>query len=195
MDNQQKWVSINNGEYLYIPNFFTKLEANDFTKALLTEIEWKQESKTMYGKETITPRLTAEYGDTDKPYNYDGEKCTPHAWTETLLTIKQKAQTLLDTEFNSVFLNQFRNEKDSTYWYTDAGNELGQNPTIAYVTLGKTRKFQFRHRDKKGSFDLNLTNGSILITTGEMQHFWVHQLAKSKKKTSECINLTFRTIK
>ncbi|WP_075590104.1 alpha-ketoglutarate-dependent dioxygenase AlkB family protein [Labilibacter marinus] len=195
MEEQQKWVSVNNGEYLYIPKFFSKIEGNDLLDDLLTNIEWKQESKTMYGKETISPRLEAIYGDTKTSYSYDGKMITPHAWTESILAIKQKIKSLLDDEFNNVILNQFRNEKDSIYWYTDAGNELGQDPTVVYVNFGATRKFQFRHRSKKGSFDLNLTHGSILVTKGEMQHFWVHQLAKPKKKTKEYINLTFRTIK
>lgn len=195
MDEQQKWVSINNGQYLYIPKLFSKIEGNEHLNALLAEIDWKQESKTLYGKETTSPRLAAQYGDTDKPYSCHGEKLTPKPWNETLLAIKQKIETKVEAEFNSVILNRFRNENDSIYWYSDAGNELGQNPTIVYVNLGATRKFQFRHRDKKGSFDLNMTHGSILVTSGEMQHEWVHQVAKSKKKMSECINLIFRTIK
>lgn len=190
----QKWVSINNGEYLYIPKFFTKIEGNEYLKSLLQEIEWKQESKTMYGKETIAPKLSARCGDINKTYSYDGETRTPQALNSSLLSIKERINTIIDDDFNSVLLNQFRNEADSTYWHTDAANELGENATNVYVNLGATRKFQFRHRDKKGSFDINLTHGSILITRGELQHFWVHQVAKSKKKVSECVNLTFRTI-
>jgi alkylated DNA repair dioxygenase AlkB len=195
MEEQQKWVSLNNGEYLYIPKFFSKIDGNEYLKDLLANIEWVQETKTLYGKETISPRLEARYGDENKAYSYNGQMHTPQPWTETLMTIKEKIKTLIEVELNSVILNQFRNEKDSIYWYTDAGNELGENPTIIYVNFGATRKFQFRHRDKKGSFDLNLTHGSILITKGEMQHFWVHQVAKPKKKVSECIHLIFRNIK
>ncbi len=195
MDIQQKWVSVNNGEYLYIPKVFSKIEGNEHLKELLSNIEWTQESKTMYGKETISPRLVAQYGETNKTYSYNGQMITPLPWTKTLLEIKQKIESQTEAEFNNVILNQYRNENDSIYWYTDAGNELGQDPLIAYITFGATRKFQFRHRDKKGSFDLNLTHGSILITRGEMQHFWVHQVARSKKKVSECVNLIFRIIK
>ena len=195
MDEQQKWVSINNGEYLHIPKFISKIEGNMHLKALLTDIEWKQDYKSMYGNETNSPRLSAIYGDSDKPYSYNKEMVTPYPWTDTLLPIKQKIQSLVETEFNSVILNQFRNEDDSLSWHSDAGNDLGQNPTIVYITLGATRKFQFRHREKNGRIDLHLTHGSILITTGEMQHHWVHQVPKSKKKTSQCINLIFRTIK
>ncbi len=195
MEEQQKWVSLNNGEYLYIPKFFNKIDGNEYLKDLLSAIEWVQETKTLYGKETISPRLEARYGDENKTYSYNGQMHTPHPWTKTLLAIKDKIKALTEVEWNSVILNQFRNEKDSIYWYTDAGNELGENPTIIYVNFGATRKFQFRHRDKKGSFDINLTHGSILITRGEMQHFWVHQVAKPKKKVSECVHLIFRNIK
>ncbi|WP_282037796.1 alpha-ketoglutarate-dependent dioxygenase AlkB family protein [Saccharicrinis aurantiacus] len=193
-EKSEKWVSINNGEYLYIPKFFTKIEGNELLKNLLEEIEWKQESKTMYGKETIAPKLSARCGDVNKSYSYNGETRHPQALSDSILSIKERIASVTDIDFNSVLLNQFRNEADSTYWQTDAANELGENPTNVYVNLGATRKFQFRHRDKKGSFDINLTHGSILITRGELQHFWVHQVAKSKKKVTPCVNLTFRRI-
>lgn len=61
---------IMNGEFVYLPNFFSKVESNFYLKALSEKVLWKQESMNMYGKNIAIPRLTAWYGDNDKPYSF-----------------------------------------------------------------------------------------------------------------------------
>ena len=97
--------------------------------------------------------------------------------------------------FNSVLLNRYRSGNDSISWHTDAEKELGQNPVIASVNFGETRKFQLRHIETKEKIEIELTHGSLLIMQGELQHFWQHQVPKTAKKVNERINLTFRVIK
>ena len=143
--NESELIQITNGEYIYIPNFFGKGESDLFFKALLEEINWKQESMNMYVKTLNFPRLTAWYGDIDKPYSFSGITLKPESWTPTLLEIKQHIETKAQVVFNSVLLNLYRNGNDSISWHTDAEKELGKNPVIASVNFGATRKFQLRH--------------------------------------------------
>ena len=70
--NESELIRITDGEYIYIPNFFGKGESDVYLKTLLEEIQWKQESMNMYGKMLDFPRLTAWYGDNDKPYSFSG---------------------------------------------------------------------------------------------------------------------------
>ncbi|WP_317169720.1 alpha-ketoglutarate-dependent dioxygenase AlkB [Chryseobacterium sp. C3] len=186
---------IKNGEYLFYPNFFTKIESDLLFHKLLTEIEWNQESMNMYGKQVLFPRLTAWYGDNDKPYSFSGITLAPRIWTKELLEIKEKIEPISKVNFNSVLLNRYRSGNDSISWHTDAEQELGENPVIASVSFGTTRKFQLRHKETKEKLEIELTHGSLLIMQGELQHFWHHQIPKTKKDISERINLTFRTIK
>jgi len=193
--NQPQWVNITNGEYLYVPNFFGNEEANRHFKALLNDIEWQQESMTMYGKTIPFPRLTAWYGNNDKPYSFSGITLAPKNWTKTLLEIKNQIEPKAHTTFNSVLLNLYRNGNDSISWHTDAEKELGTNPIIASVNFGATRKFQLRHKETKEKIELELIHGSLLIMGGELQHHWQHQVPKTKQAVKERINLTFRVIK
>ena len=186
---------IKNGEYLFFPNFFTKSESDLFLQILISEIEWKQESMNMYGKQVAFPRLTAWYGDNDKPYSFSGITLAPKIWTKELLEIKEKIEQLSKLKFNSVLLNRYRSGNDSISWHTDAEKELGQNPVIASVSFGATRTFQLKHKETKEKLDIELTHGSLLIMQEELQHFWQHQIPKTKKNISERINLTFRVIK
>jgi alkylated DNA repair dioxygenase AlkB len=148
----------------------------------------------MYGKKVDFPRLTAWYGDNDKPYTFSGITLAPKIWTKELLEIKQKIETESKVNFNSVLLNLYRSGNDSISWHTDAEKELGINPVIASVNFGATRKFQLRHIKTKEKIEIELTHGSLLIMQGELQHFWQHQVPKTSKVVSERINLTFRVI-
>lgn len=185
---------IKNGEYLFLPNFFPKLESDRYFQILKDNISWKQESMNMYGKQVLFPRLTAWYGDNDKPYSFSGITLRPYPWTNELREIKNKIEPIAKTKFNSVLLNQYRNGNDSISWHTDAEKELGLNPIIGSVNFGATRKFQLRHVQTKEKIEIELTHGSLLIMQGELQHFWQHQVPKTTQRVNERINLTFRVI-
>ena len=97
--------TISNGEFLYFPNFFSKPESDIFFSNLRKNIEWKQESMNMYGKKINFPRLTAWYGNNDKPYSFSGITLQPLPWTSEILKIKDKIESMAGAEFNSVLLN------------------------------------------------------------------------------------------
>ena len=72
----------------------------------------------------------------------------------------------------------------------------GKNPVIASVSFGAKRMFHLKHRyDKNLNHKLVLETGSLLVMKGETQHYWLHQIPKTKKKVEARINLTFRIIK
>ncbi len=188
-------IIIQNGKYIYYPNFFERNTADKYLESFKNKIEWKQESMNMYGKQVLFPRLTAWYGDNDKPYSFSGIKLNPIPWSIELLEIKKLIEPFCEVEFNSVLLNLYRDGNDSISWHTDAEKELGNNPLIASVNFGAERKFQLRHNETQETIDIILKHGSLLIMKDELQHFWKHQLPKQKKINQARINLTFRIIK
>lgn len=187
--------AINNGEYIFHPNFFSKAESDSYLSILQNTISWKQESMNMYGKTIAFPRLTAWYGNNDKPYSFSGITLQPRPWTTQILEIKSKIEPTCNVIFNSVLLNRYCNGNDSISWHTDAEPELGKNPIIASVNFGATRNFQLRHIKTKEKLEIELAHGSLLIMQGELQHYWQHQVPKTTKSVGERINLTFRVIK
>jgi alkylated DNA repair dioxygenase AlkB len=186
---------INNGEFIFFSEYFSKSESDNYLKVLQSTIQWRQESMQMYGKKIDFPRLTAWYGDNDKPYSFSGITLQPLPWTKEVLEIKASIVSKSNVSFNSVLLNRYRNGNDSISWHTDAEPELGINPIIASVNFGATRIFQLRHNKTKEKIEIELTNGSLLVMQGELQHHWQHQVPKTSKSVGERINLTFRVIK
>jgi alkylated DNA repair dioxygenase AlkB len=187
-------IQIQDGSYFYVPHFFGRAEADSLFQSLHTGIEWKQESMNMYGRELKFPRLTAWYGDQDKPYSFSGITLQPNPWTDELREIKSRIEPLTSSTFNSVLLNLYRDGNDSISWHTDAEKELGTNPIIASVNFGAERVFQLKHNSTNERISIALGHGSLLIMMGALQHHWKHQVPKTKKILSPRINLTFRTI-
>ena len=193
--NESSSVLVENGEFLFIPDFFNKVESDNLFQLLREKIFWKQESINIYGKRIEFPRLTAWYGNDDKPYSFSGITLEPIPWIDEILEIKKRIEPRANLTFNSVLLNLYRDGKDSISWHTDAEPELGKNPVIASVNFGASRTFQLRHINTKKKIEIELTHGSLLIMQGELQHYWQHQVPKTKKAIGERINLTFRVIK
>lgn len=196
IETQSPIIKLQDAELLYQPAFFDKAESDSIFKTLLETIEWKQDKIIMYGKELLLPRLSAWYGDNNKPYTYSGITLNPLPWTDELLQIKEKIEGVAKVKFSSVLLNRYRDGQDYVGWHTDAEKELGENPIIGSVNFGATRKFQLRRiDDHKEKFEVELKHGTFLVMQGSTQHFWQHQVPKTATKIGERLNLTFRVIK
>lgn len=183
------------GEVTFHPDFFTLAEADGFFNSLQEDLAWQQEPIWMFGKQILQPRLTALYGDPKVRYGYSGIAMEALPFTEVLVKIKIRLQEFTNQEFTHVLCNFYRDGQDSMGWHRDNEPVLGRNPTIASLTFGATRSFQLRPYGKKEpKVSLELSHGSLLIMGGESQHFWEHQLPKTKKVLAPRINLTFRKL-
>lgn len=188
-------ISLPEADLLYYEQFFDPMTSDHLFQHLIDTIDWKQDYINMYGKQLPLPRLSAWYGDTNKPYTYSGLTLRPHSWTEMLMLIKNRIESIARTSFTSVLINRYRNGRDYVGWHTDAEKELGQNPIIASVNFGATRKFQLRRIDDHNKkFEVELKHGTFLLMRGTTQHYWQHQVPKTNQKIGERLNLTFRTI-
>ncbi|RIW12927.1 alpha-ketoglutarate-dependent dioxygenase AlkB [Algoriphagus lacus] len=183
------------GETFLYPNFFTREKSDFYFQQLAETLAWKQEPIRMFGKLVMQPRLTALYGDPDRPYGYSGISMVPLDWTDDLVEMRKAIEEFTGVRFTHVLCNLYRDGQDSMGWHRDNEAVLGKNPSIASMTFGATRMFQLRHYETKGNkIDIPLTHGSLLMMTGESQHQWEHQIPKTKKNLGPRINLTFRKL-
>jgi alkylated DNA repair dioxygenase AlkB len=179
----------------YIPGLFTEGECESILAKLVSSVPWEQRSVSMYGKQIVTPRLTAWYGDEKKTYAYSGSKFHPLPWTPELLAIRDRIMPFIGTSFNSVLLNYYRDGNDSVAWHSDNERELGPQPIIGSVSFGQVRSFDIRRKDDHAKkFSVRLEPGSLLVMKGDLQQNWEHRIAKSKIPMGARVNLTFRVI-
>lgn len=211
-------IDVPDGRLYYAPHYFDSTFSDNVMNSLLAcqdidhnthdwhqeseinelpfaNIEWQQDSVSMFGKTHNLPRLSAWYGDNDRPYTYSGMTLQPKPWNSLLLELQEALVPICKRQFNSVLLNWYRSGADHISWHTDAEPELGQNPLIASVNFGASRRFLLRRRDEHNvKLEIPLQHGSILVMAGALQHHWQHSVPKQKKVKASRVNLTFRTI-
>ena len=189
-------------------NSFTESQSDEYFHTLKANIKWKQESMMLMGKSINFPRLTSWYGEKGFPYTFSGITLQPNDWFEMpiLLDIKKEIEyESYGTTFNSVLLNKYKDGNNYIGWHSDQEKELGRDPVIASVTFGCDRIFRMRRYDDKNDVhDISLSHGSLLVMSGETQHYWQHMIPKQKieampllhqvRYQTERINLTFRQI-
>ncbi|TAF33138.1 MAG: alpha-ketoglutarate-dependent dioxygenase AlkB [Cytophagales bacterium] len=180
-------------DVLYYAHFLSVAEANDYFLLLKQELQWQQKHIKLFGKQVLEPRLTAFYGDEHRTYTYSQTLHVPLPWPPVLWSLKQKLEAALQTNFNVVLANYYRNGQDSMGLHADDEPELGSEPCIASLSLGQSRFFRLVHKRKKYSpLKISLEHGSLLVMRGHTQTNWLHELPKSTKNVGERINLTFR---
>jgi alkylated DNA repair dioxygenase AlkB len=168
--------------------------ADSFYQTLYHQIPWQQDEAILFGKRIVTARKVAWYGDSDFSYTYSGTTKSALPWTPALLRLKQLAETLTRTQFNSCLLNLYHDGSEGMAWHSDDERSLARHSTIASISLGAERTFRLKHKQLPLSTAILLEHGSLLTMKDTTQSHWLHCVPKSKKITTPRINLTFRTM-
>ena len=182
------------GTVNYYGEILSSREANQYFDLLMQNTLWKNDEVIIFGKHIVTKRKAAWYGDSEYLYTYSNTTKQALAWTKELSDLKQIVEELAGTKFNSCLLNLYHDGNEGMGWHSDDEESLGENNTIASLSLGAERKFLFKHKRSKQIVSLVLEHGSLLIMKDATQANWLHSLPKSKNVTQPRINLTFRTI-
>lgn len=189
-------IELPDGEVLLTDDFLSKPAADAYLASLRERVEWERHVIRVRGRRVTSPRLSAWYGDPGAGYAYSGISLDPRPWLPVILELKSMVEAASAETFNSVLLNLYRDGADHMGWHSDDEPELGQRPIIASVSLGAPRRFRLRHRHRRDLEPVNveLEHGSLLIMRGETQHFWRHQIPRSRRPLGLRINLTFRRV-
>lgn len=185
---------VENGWYIWEPNFYSEPDSHELFQVLYNDLPWKGGEIKIFGKTHEIPRKQVLFADEGFHYSYSGKELTVSKWNDTVLKIKHKIEENYNCDFNACLANLYRDGMDSNGWHADNEKELGKNPVIGSISLGATRVFKLKHQSTNEKMDFELTAGSLLIMGGEMQHFWKHQVPKTKKITEPRINMTFRKL-
>lgn len=182
------------GTVIYYGKVLNHAASINYFEALMHKIEWKNDEAVIFGKHMITKRKVAWYGDTNFTYTYSNITKEALPWTNELLELKQLAEKITKTTYNSCLLNLYHNGDESMAWHSDDEKTLGKHMSIASFSFGAARKFSFKHKITHQKVSLILENGSLLEMKDATQENWWHRLPKTKLIHQPRINLTFRTI-
>ena len=184
----------NNSDFQYIRNFLDRARAFLLLHKLYAELDWQQQEILLFGRRVLQPRLSCWYGDRDAKYSYSGLQLQPLPWHPELSGLRLLLQETLQQPFNSVLANAYRDGRDGMGWHADDEKELGEEPLIASLSLGASRRFRLRARKGDEAKDLLLEHGSLLLMRGKSQRDYRHSVPKTKAAVGLRVNLTFRQV-
>lgn len=188
-------LQLENGELQYLPHWQPAGIADHWLSILLADTPWEQSVVHLHGRDYPVPRRVAWYGDPQTSYGYSGQQHHPLPWTPLLASIRQQVEAQVGAPLNAVLLTLYRDGQDSMGWHSDDEAVLGRNPLIASLSLGGVRRFDLRRKGQgRIAHSLDLEHGSLLVMRGTTQHYWQHQVAKTRRHCEPRINLTFRWI-
>ena len=195
MSDDSELIELADADLRYFPRWVDADLADGWLSELSTQTPWSQPQIKLYGRSIAVPRLVAWYGDADAHYRYSGFTHEPLAWTPLLADIRQRVQQQVGQRLNGVLLNYYRDGQDAMGWHSDDERELGQQPLVVSLNLGATRRFDFRRKGtSRIEYSISLEHGSLLVMSGLTQHYWQHQIARTRKVRAPRLNLTFRQI-
>ncbi|WP_245624021.1 alpha-ketoglutarate-dependent dioxygenase AlkB family protein [Flavihumibacter petaseus] len=192
-DKTRNWLPYD-GTVNYYGKVLTREAADHFRDSLLETIAWQNDVAVIFGKEIVTRRKVAWYG--DQPFEYTYSNTTKRAlpWTKELLALKELAEKETGETYNSCLLNLYHSGEEGMAWHSDAETDLKKDGAIASLSFGAERKFAFKHKRTSDKVEMYLEHGSLLVMKGITQTHWLHRLPPSKKIAILRVNLTFRTI-
>ena len=173
------------GDVTYYPSFVDFDEGDALVSELLATTTFAADTRMMYGKRVYVPRETAGRGDR-----------MTQPWTPLLQRIRHRIETLLGTEFDYVFVNKYRDGRDSVAWHGDHDGIDSPGKIVGSLSLGATREFDLRPKPESElrprTITIDVSHGDLIVMRGETQRYWEHRVRKDPRVHEQRINLTFR---
>lgn len=188
-------IQLPDAELRLLSDWCPSSQAEHWFEQLVAQTPWGQPSVHLHGRDYPVPRLVAWYGDPEAFYTYSGLTHAPLPWTPLLAEIRARVEAAAGQRFNGVLLNYYRDGQDSMGWHSDDEPEMGRNPLVASLNLGGARRFDLRRKGRNTiEHSIELSGGSLLVMSGATQHYWQHQVAKTRRPVAPRLNLTFRLV-
>lgn len=147
---------------------------------------------TVAWDERMAVRKTASFG---KAYNYSQIAYPYQKFLPELETIIRQLEPIIGFKPNNCLINYYMDGKSKMGYHSDQTEILEANTGIAIVSLGEQRSLKFRNIEKPDQFlTYELTAGSLVYMTQEIQKVWQHSIPKSDTEHSR-ISLTFRQMR
>ena len=147
-----------------IVNYYGKVlnhkEASAYYHQLLDSIDWQNDVANIFGKQIITKRKVAWYGEKPFEYTYSNNTRSALLFTPELQKLKTLVEQKTGETYNSCLLNLYHNGSEGMAWHSDGERDLKEFGAIASLSFGAERKFGFKHKETKETVYIQLEHGS-----------------------------------
>jgi alkylated DNA repair dioxygenase AlkB len=161
----------------FVPGWLTGSE--QLLAALLAKADWEQRDRWMVNRMVAEPRLTAEHTDLT---------AAPAA---LLRTAAAALSAHYGVPYDGLWLNQYRDHRDSTGWHGDWATCRREICTVPVLSLGAPRRFLLKPRRGGRSIGLTPIGGDLVVMRGRCQRDWRHCVPKQATPASARISVNF----
>ncbi len=127
---------------------------------------WHQGRRRMYDQILDEPRLSRSFAPTES---------LPHP---VMHEVRDGLRRQLRVPLSGVFLNYYRDGRDSVAWHGDRELRYLDDTRVAILTLGAARPFLLRPRGGGTAHDLRPASGDLIVMGGRCQRDWEHAVPK-----------------
>jgi alkylated DNA repair dioxygenase AlkB len=144
---------------------------------------WQHRTVTMWERRLPEPRLTAGWStDTD-------DAATPGVLREMAGALSGRYGVV----FDRVWVNLYRDGRDSVAWHGDRNRHVMTRPLVATVSLGARRSFLLRPRGTTRTlFRIEPGPGDLIVMGGACQSAWEHTVPKTVRAVGARMSVTIR---
>ena len=161
-------------------------------------IEYRKQYKGMYGRQMTVPRGQASFTISDDiHYNYKVAGGSPpnQVMCNRLKYITNKVNKTLNTNFNTILLNKYKDGDDYISYHKDKETGWVEKTGFATLAFGAERDFQLKSIESNEVNTILHKNNMLIYLPYPMNHNYLHSVPKRKKCRTSRISLTFREIK
>ena len=181
------------------PKFYDKSAADRIFDILEDEVEYNENSTVVvYGKTYNIPRKQVAYGDIDTSYKFSGTVVPSKPWIPIISEIKSEIEEMTGESYNFCLVNRYKDGTHHIGYHKDDEKDLGNNPSIASLSFGATRKFYFKYDNKLDVKNIvhkiDLEHGTLCMMYNPTNKYWKHSVPSEYHVKEPRINLTFRKI-
>lgn len=170
-------VELGGGSWVeHFPGWLTETAELFTTLAALPS--WEQRSRWMFTQTVEEPRLTAEIA----PLS---------AAPAALVVVGDALSRHYGVRYDSVWMNLYRDEHDSTAWHADRPVNRAQGAIVPVLSMGATRRFLIRRQDGGPSTRFTVEAGDLIVMGGRCQRDWVHCVPKETQPRGPRISVNF----
>ena len=150
---------------------------------LAAEAQWEQRVSTVYDRTGPEPRLTAGW-DTD---------ASDDGMPSILRDLAVALSVRYAVTFDRVWVNLYRDGRDSVAWHRDRNHRVMTRPLVATVSLGARRAFQLRRRgETRVTQSFEPGHGDLVVMGGRCQEDWEHTVPKTMRPVGPRMSVTIR---
>lgn len=147
----------------------------------------------IYGKICYQKRAVGFYSDSSHGYKYSGQILQSQPLPDFLREILTDVNKSLETDFNGILVNLYKDGQDSIGFHSDSEQDLAKGGTVASISLGASRTFRIRSKSNTlPEKSITTFHGQLLVMAGSFQKEFTHGIPAENSVQTPRFSLTLR---